>query len=562
MTTVPLDVRKRFLAAAARTGAVCAHAALWVALAWVLKNDALEYALNGPVERMLNGHKASARWENPRWTGWGKIAADKVHLRYRRGEATATLNGFAVAFSTQGMDSVAWRSAHVVFYESKRKKNALKSSGKRPVRLPAAVANALPPRRSAQLRALWEKLHSLPPAGDVYDTRVFFDSPQIEGEFWFPYIRWGRRENFVHIEGRAQNECTRMAAVHVRDFAVPPMEFSFWAAGREEGFEILEGSRVRVGECDFFPRLRYAKDSLGFEVQIPEQPVARWFSALPEGAFDKLKKIRLTGEIGYRITGAMNVNRLDQIAVDAEVKAKKLRLDTGSVWWITEVNGEFSWQPFGARAFRRIDPDDPRYVELHETPEFLRQCLLLAEDPGFYRHKGFEPTMLREAAADNLATGRFRRGGSTLTMQLVKNLFLTPQKTIFRKLEEAGIVWCIENHDLISKDKILELYLNCAQWGPSSYGIREAADYWFGKKPLELTPEECVFLSLILPAPARALRLFDENGVLNDEAQTLFATMSLLLDRHGIIDAEVVELDVKKVCLEGRALADLIPVER
>lgn len=545
-------------AAAARAAVVCAHAALWAALGWIFKNDALEYALGGPVERLLNGHRASARWHKPRWTGWGKISAEKVYFRFRHGEAAATLHGFGMKFSSHGVDSVGWLAGQVVVYESKRKKGATKATGKPPVRLPTSVVSALPPRRSARLRRLWETMLLLPPAAAVFDTRLVFDTPQIEAELWLPFARWNRSESYTHIEGRIENECTRMGALHVRDFAVPPMEFSFWADGGQDGFEVLEGSRARIGECDFFPRLKYAKDSFGFDIQIPEQPVARWFSALPDGAFDKLKKIRLTGEIGYRLAGSLNINRLDKINVETEVKAEKLRLDTGSVWWITEVNGEFSWQPFGARAFRRIDPDDPRYIRLEETPDFLRQCLLLAEDPGFYRHKGFEPTMLRDAVADNLATGRFRRGGSTLTMQLVKNLFLTPQKTIFRKLEEAGIVWCIENHDLISKDKILELYLNCAQWGPTAYGIREAADYWFAKKPMALTAEECVFLSTILPAPARALQLFDENGALNEQAQSIFETMHLLLDKHGIIDGEVVSLEPQKVCLNGRAFADLV----
>ncbi|MCS7084692.1 MAG: biosynthetic peptidoglycan transglycosylase, partial [Bacteroidia bacterium] len=550
-------LRRRFVDVASSIGTAVVHAALGLAAFWLLKNDLLELALSGPVERMLNRHRISVRWEKPRWNDWCKISCETAHVRYRYGEITATLRNFGFAFTTNGIDSVGWTSGHIAIHENKRKSAVRKVQGKAPVRL--RLVGAYASHRSAQLRRLWTTLQQLPVAGKLADTRIVFDTPWLEGEFWIPSATWSRVRDGVRFHANVKNECTRMPAAHVRDFVIPHLELSLTTRNGTKGFEIVEGSRVSIATFEIFPRLRYFGDSVGFDLEIPEQPVSHWFAALPEGAFDKLRKIRLAGEIGYRLVGAMNVNRPDKMTVNAKLSTEKLRLDTGSVWWITEVNGEFSWRPFGARSFRRIDPDDPRYVRLDQTPPFLRQCLLLAEDPEFYRHEGFEPTMIRDAVADNLATGRFRRGGSTLTMQLVKNLFLTPQKTLFRKIEEAGIVWCIENHDLISKDKILELYLNCAQWGPSSYGIREAAEYWFGKKPLDLTPEECVFLSTILPAPSRAINLFDENGVLNREAEAVFETMQQLLERHGTALEQ--PLDPQKVCLEGRALADLSPPE-
>jgi hypothetical protein len=538
-----------------------AHALVWGAGAWLLRNDVLEFLLNTPAEKVLNGYKTSARWYRPRWTGWGKIAADRLELRYRRGEATATLHDVVVRFSTRGVDSVFWAEGKLCFYEPEKKKTEFRKNAKLPVRLPARAVSASS-GRSAALRRMWETVRAFPAAAHFANTRIVFERSDIEGEFWVEEGGWQKKGPLTRIHARIFNECSRIPALHVQDFVMPPTTLELFARGDDAGFSLDSLSGVRVGECAMRLGFRYAHDSIGFVIDIPEQPVRRWFSSLPEGAFDKLKKIRLTGEMGYRLAGAFNIHRPEKIVLDAVVRSEKLRLDTGSVWWITEVNGEFSWRPFGARAFRRIDPDDPRYVQLDHTPEFLRQCLLLAEDPDFYRHKGFEPTMLRNAVADNLATGRFRRGGSTLTMQLVKNLFLTPQKTVFRKLEEAAIVWCIENHALISKDKILELYLNCAQWGPSSYGIWEASDYWFAKKPAELTPDECVFLSTILPAPARAIHLFDENGALSDEADAIFQTMQWLLEKNGAIDAEVVRLNPKNVCIEGKAwmhLAHIAP---
>jgi membrane peptidoglycan carboxypeptidase len=99
----------------------------------------------------------------------------------------------------------------------------------------------------------------------------------------------------------------------------------------------------------------------------------------------------------------------------------------------------------------------------------------------------------------NLEKGRYVYGGSTISQQLVKNLFLTRQKTLSRKLEEAFIVWRME--EVLTKDRILELYLNCIEFGPDIYGIGRAAHYYFGKKPSELTVLEGTFIAALKPAP-------------------------------------------------------------
>ena len=93
------------------------------------------------------------------------------------------------------------------------------------------------------------------------------------------------------------------------------------------------------------------------------------------------------------------------------------------------------------------------------------------------------------------------RGASTLSMQLVKNVFLNPDKTIARKLEEILIVWLIENNRLTSKSRMFEVYMNIIEWGPDVYGITEAARFYFAKDPAALTLSECIFLAYIIPYP-------------------------------------------------------------
>jgi len=136
----------------------------------------------------------------------------------------------------------------------------------------------------------------------------------------------------------------------------------------------------------------------------------------------------------------------------------------------------------------------------HISPHLLR-AVIAAEDAAFYRHKGFDWDGLREAVTRNWEKGQLRRGGSTLTQQLAKNLYLSPNKNLFRKAHEALLAWELERR--LSKKRILELYLNVAEWGHGVYGAEAAARHHFGKSAEDLSPDEAALLAAILPSPRR-----------------------------------------------------------
>jgi len=131
----------------------------------------------------------------------------------------------------------------------------------------------------------------------------------------------------------------------------------------------------------------------------------------------------------------------------------------------------------------------------------LVHAVLIAEDDTFYRHNGFDLDQIREAVRVDWEKRRYAYGGSTLTQQLARNLYLSPDKTMSRKLREAFIAWKLERH--LSKRRILELYLNVAEWGPGVYGAQAAARTYFGKDASELTVDEAVALACTLPSPRR-----------------------------------------------------------
>jgi len=145
--------------------------------------------------------------------------------------------------------------------------------------------------------------------------------------------------------------------------------------------------------------------------------------------------------------------------------------------------------------------EDHRPVRLAEVPLVLINAVLAAEDHRFFEHGGVDARGLLRAAWTNLRAGRVMQGGSTITQQLVKNLFLSSDKSYGRKLEEAALALLVDAG--VPKARILEIYLNVIEWGPNLYGLVPAARHYFGKTPAELTPREMAFLICVIPSPVR-----------------------------------------------------------
>jgi monofunctional biosynthetic peptidoglycan transglycosylase len=159
------------------------------------------------------------------------------------------------------------------------------------------------------------------------------------------------------------------------------------------------------------------------------------------------------------------------------------------------------------------------WVPLGSISPHLRNAVVVAEDVGFYWHGGVDFAELKEALRRDLKAGRLLRGGSTLTMQLARTLYLSPRKTPLRKLREMLLAWRLEA--ALSKDRILELYLNLVEWGEGIYGAEAAAREYFGKGAADLTPHEAAALAARLPNPRRM------------SSQALAWRTRVVLDRMG-----------------------------
>ncbi len=146
-----------------------------------------------------------------------------------------------------------------------------------------------------------------------------------------------------------------------------------------------------------------------------------------------------------------------------------------------------------------LGPRNRYWTPVNAVPASLKKAVIASEDANFYAHEGVDYEAIREAIKTDLQKGKFARGGSTITQQVAKNVFLSREKTISRKIKEIFLARRLD--DTLSKSRILELYLNVAELGPMIYGVGHASTYYFGKHPSALTVRESAFLASMLPGP-------------------------------------------------------------
>jgi monofunctional biosynthetic peptidoglycan transglycosylase len=172
-----------------------------------------------------------------------------------------------------------------------------------------------------------------------------------------------------------------------------------------------------------------------------------------------------------------------------------------------------------------------RWVPLSAVSPYLVKAVIIAEDDKFWSHKGFDVDAIQKALEKDIKVGKLKFGGSTISQQLVKNLYLSPSKNPVRKFQEAIITWRLER--ALSKRRIIELYLNVAEWGEGIFGIEEASRHYYGKPAIALGPEEASNLAVVLPNP-RKYRADGNSRYVQRRANVIYNVMV----RRGIVVPE------------------------
>ncbi|OGB61811.1 MAG: monofunctional biosynthetic peptidoglycan transglycosylase [Caldithrix sp. RBG_13_44_9] len=140
-----------------------------------------------------------------------------------------------------------------------------------------------------------------------------------------------------------------------------------------------------------------------------------------------------------------------------------------------------------------------KWIPLSQVPDLMQKTIIVSEDASFWSHEGIDWYEIRESLKKNIREGGFLRGGSTITQQVARNLYLSPEKNVGRKIREWVITKELEKS--LTKSEILELYINIAEWGYNIFGINAASQYYFQKSPQELTLNEMIRLAAVLPNP-------------------------------------------------------------
>ena len=403
--------------------------------------------------------------------------------------------------------------------------------------------------------------------------------PAKTGQITIPFIRyrWNAGLGFDTLafslhsatdpEGRTVTEglagVTGLTIDHPRIAAQPVvfrrMGIEYRINAGSDFIELDSSTRITFDRLAFNPYIRYRKDTSGqisLRIRAPWFPAQDLFSSLPEGLFTVVTGMQVAGELKYDLDFFVDLSAPDSLRFESNLQRREFRIRSYGSANLTRLDSSFEYTAYDrdlpVRTFT-VGPENPMFRSLDRIPEYLRYSVLTAEDGGFYQHRGFLIESIRESIATNIKERRFARGGSTVTMQLVKNVFLSRSKTVARKLEEMLIVWLIENQQLCSKDRMFEVYLNIIEWGPMVYGANEASRFYFNKDVSRLTYAEAVFLASVVPKPKWFRSSFDSAGHLRPELADYYRLVSGKMLSKGWVSQRDVEGLVPDVELKGPA---------
>lgn len=274
----------------------------------------------------------------------------------------------------------------------------------------------------------------------------------------------------------------------------------------ESGFYITKPSSICFNKLDFsFSTEFYFKRDpyLNIGLELSNCSLKDFFESVPTFQYMGNNASAYSGHIKF--SSFLQIRDLPFPKTDFKIDFyKDLKVAEKKYLNLTYLEYPFKYLVYDEGKFVKevfLNNGSSGFVDFENISPYLKMSIVASEDRDFYSHKGVDTNGIGLAIVTNIANRKFSRGGSTITMQLVRNLFLNHQKNVSRKIEELFITWIIEEIHSIPKKRILEIYLNIIEFGPGVYGIEEAADFYFSKKPAELTLSESLVLSYIVPRP-------------------------------------------------------------
>jgi hypothetical protein len=369
----------------------------------------------------------------------------------------------------------------------------------------------------------------------------------------------------LEAEGRLSSSGGESGAIHFRgDFDVRARGFTWDPVSRDpmtadvrvelegtwDGASLgLSRGRIHSGGAELEWSGSVAPNSpegplVDLQVALGRTDCQRVIDALPKGVMGEYSGFVLDGTLSGKARLRLAPERPDLTRFEVNVSDRCRFRKVPAAAALTRVRGPFTHrvavQRSGAASGRDetltfvTGPSSPRWVPLERISPFFLHAVLAQEDAQFFTHAGFLPAAFETALARNLEERRFASGGSTISMQLARNLFLAREKTLSRKVQEVVLTWWIERS--LTKQEILELYVNLIEFGPGVYGIGPASQHYFGCAPESLSPAEAAFLATVLPSPVRRHRDYERGSLSSWSRARVEQLLRRMWDRGRIDD--------------------------
>ncbi|SFA99731.1 Transglycosylase [Flavobacterium swingsii] len=422
----------------------------------------------------------------------------------------------------------------------------------------------------------WNISGFVDPRAKKADVRIYnSDTSKIQ----LPYIykRFGFKSGFknVHLKldkfDLESNELHLDGLVSVEDFTIShpkiakkevliktaSFDYRFLLGSDFVSIDSTSSAQINNIKLQPFAEYNTEEDTIyKLRILIPKMKAQDFISSLPEGLFTHFTGMETEGNFDYKLNFKYNKNKPYALVFNSNLNKENLKILKYGEANLNKLNGEFVYRAIENNVLQRpvlVGDSNPNFTPLEQISPYLQKCVLTSEDPSFFSHRGFINEAFKQSITKNIRTKKFSRGASTISMQLIKNVFLTREKTLSRKLEEILLVYLLENNRIASKERMLEVYFNVIEWGPNVYGIGEASAFYFQKKPIDLTLKECLFLASIVPKPKKFMYQFDDEGKLKSFANKHEEFMSKLMLRRGLLTPEDTIGQQIPLSISGRA---------
>jgi hypothetical protein len=403
--------------------------------------------------------------------------------------------------------------------------------------------------------ATWHFAGKMHPSDKDIDVRLYADGKKVE----IPFLekRYHLKVNFDTVTTRLEkvensegvtkiygywsvnNLLINHPGLSATDIVVPNGSIEANVFVGKNYVSLDSSSEVHIKKIAIKPYLKYQLYPVKLytvKVNTDWMNAQDVFDSFPDGLFDTFTGIQVTGKVKYHLHVFLDSSNPDKVQFESSLAKDNLKIVKYGKTDLGKLNKVFVYTPYEKgkpMPSRIIGPQNPDFTPLEDISTDARNAVMTSEDPSFYTNHGFVEESIRRSIATDIKEKKFKRGGSTISMQLIKNAFLSRQKTLARKIEEILIVWMIENNNVMSKNRMLEVYFNIVEWGRNIYGISEASHYYFGKSPSELNLGESIYLASILPHPKTGLYSFLPDGSLRPSLTGYFNLIGKLMAGRG-----------------------------